>query len=277
MKRAFTLSLSIIAISGIILLQSYSSGPAANNTRATGAPGDGVNTCVTCHNSGGPFGTINIDVEVEDGQGNPVTEYIPDATYKMTVTVNNSSGDPHGYGFQMVCLKTDGNVNVPGWSNPSDNAQLESSGGRNYVEHHEISETNVFTVDWTAPDAGTGTVKFYVGGNAVNGNGQNTGDRAALASLEMDEMETDTTDTTTGVIMLNTVAKQWSIYPNPAANVVHISGVSTNTVARVYNMHGEEILTGGFNVRSLKIEDLPRGYYFIRIDGQPGIQKFLKL
>lgn len=258
-----------------LLLQSYSSGPAFNNTRATGAPGDGVYTCVSCHNSGGPFGPLAIDVEVLDSDSNSITEYIADSFYTVAVTVNHSAGSPAGFGFQMICLENENHDNLSGWSNPSANAKLSVSAGRNYVEHNAISTSNVFTVKWKAPQSGTGSVTFYVGANAVNGNGGNTGDNARLTSLVIDEVPGDTNDTATG-IGIPAQAEAWTIYPNPVHDVLYIRGAG-NRNTRVYHADGREVFSRSYKNQPLYLHDLPKGYYIIRIDGLPGTRRFVKL
>ena len=176
------------AVIGITLLTSNASGPASNGNRATGAPGDGSNTCVSCHNGNGNFGNVSIDLSMTDQNGNLKSEYVPDSVYEIKVTVNNSMGSPAGYGFQMICLDSDDD-NYDGWDNPSSNAQLSTSASRDYVEHDGISSSNEFTVDWTAPSEGSGEITFYVGANAVNGTGGTDMDRAAIDNFSFDEKE----------------------------------------------------------------------------------------
>lgn len=264
MRNKYPFILSTLVLGGTILLQSYSSGPAASNARATGAPGDGASTCVTCHNSGGSFGTINIDLEIEDDNGNAVTEYKADSSYLMTVTVNNSMGSPAGYGFQMICLEDDGNSNVPGWSNPSSNAQLSVSAGRNYVEHDGMSTSNEFSVHWTAPAAGMGDLTFYIGANAVNGNGQNSGDRAALTSVTISEIPSDTGDTTSGIFDVPTEAS-WSVFPNPAHEVIQVSGLPFQAQVAIYDVRGVRVRAASLQGNGqLALGDLEPGLYFVQ-------------
>ena len=78
MKKIY-LSLITCGVLGIVLLNSNAGGPASNGNRATGAPGDGSSTCVTCHNSGGAFGNVTIDMSMKDANGNVKTEYIADS------------------------------------------------------------------------------------------------------------------------------------------------------------------------------------------------------
>jgi len=277
MKKRYIGFLPVFILSSAILLQSYSSGPAANNTRATGAPGDGANTCVTCHNSGGHFGPLDVVVEVKDAQGTSVAEYLPDSDYTVSVTVNHGSGTPAGFGFQMICLKTEGNKNVPGWSSPSPNAKLSTSAGRNYVEHKRVSTSNIFTVQWKAPQVGTGNVKFYIGANAVNGNGSNIGDNARLTSVELTEVPTDTIDTVSGITLAGSQMAHWHLYPNPVHDDIHLRNVPLDAVWYIHDARGVEIQSLIYTGQPIDLSALPRGQYFMRMENLPGIQRFIKL
>lgn len=271
----YGLWMAMIAIGSAVLFQSYSGGPAAGNARATGAPGDGPNTCVTCHNSGGSFGSVSIDLLIEDMNGNAVSTYMADSIYSMTITVNHSSGNPAGFGFQMICLEDDNDSNVPGWSNPSSNAQLSSSGGRNYVEQDGTSASNVFTVDWTAPEVGTGDLTFYLGGNAVNGANGNNGDRAALASVSISETLVDTMDSATSV---GSVVAQstWRVYPNPADERIILDGLESGSRVSIYDVHGSLVRTEMFlQSKEISVQDLEPGLYLIQAENQNAVQRLL--
>lgn len=268
--------MALAVIGSAILFQSYSGGPAAGNARATGAPGDGPNTCVTCHNSGGSFGTVSIDLEIEDMNGNAVSTYMADSMYSMTITVNHSMGNPAGFGFQMICLEDDSDSNVPGWSNPSSNAQLSTSGGRNYVEQDGISTSNVFTVDWTAPEAGTGDLTFYLGANAVNGANGNNGDRAALSSVSISETLVDTMDTTTTNVAHLPGRPSWRVYPNPAHGQILFDGLESGSQVSIYDVQGALVRTEWFTAfKEMDVRDLEPGLYLIRSENRSEVQRLL--
>ncbi|MEY3399138.1 MAG: hypothetical protein RL220_1732, partial [Bacteroidota bacterium] len=105
----------------------------------------------------------------------------------------SSMGAPAGYGFQMTCLTTPGNVPVAGYSNLGSNVNqvLLTNGvynGRTYLEQPTMSVSNQFNFRWTAPASGTGTVRFYAAGNAVNGNNSSAGDKAGSTTLTVNEL-----------------------------------------------------------------------------------------
>ncbi len=164
-----------------------------DNVGSTGAPLE-PQTCANCHNSGAAFGTVSLTIEVFfDGTNTPVAAYTPGTLYDMRVTVNNSMGSPQGRGFQMTCLTFPGNAPLAGYSALASNVQqitltTGTWAGRTYVEQPTMSVSNQFTFSWTAPPAGTGAVRFYAAGNAVNGNNSSGGDRSGSATLTLSEL-----------------------------------------------------------------------------------------
>lgn len=269
MKKIY-LSFITCGVLGIVLLNSNAGGPASNGNRATGAPGDGSSTCMTCHNNTGTFGDVTIDLAFVDKNGNPKSEYVPDSTYDIKVTVNNEMGTPAGYGFQMICLDSS-EANHDGWSSPSANAQLTTSAGRNYVEHDGISSSNEFTVKWTAPAAGAMYVTFYVGGNAVNEASGNSGDRAGLNEFTFSEVEGEEPNS---VVELS--QKGLSVYPNPTAGLVNIVN-DKNASIHVFNTEGKLVQLETTNTNQIDLTNQPTGFYML-INPETGkSQKVFKL
>ncbi len=195
MRKFTTIYLLPVLLLLYLFLTSNSGGRAsAAGQDNTNAPGSG-GTCGNCH-GGGSYGTVTLNIQVfQAGTTTPVTSYVGGTTYDMRVTVSNSAGSPAGYGFQMICLTTPGNtpVSLP-YTNLASNVKqiLFTSGGLNgkrYVEHQGVTNNNTFNFSWTAPAAGTGTVRFYASGNAVNGAGS-SGDNAGATTLTLAEQAT---------------------------------------------------------------------------------------
>lgn len=195
MRKFTTIYLLPVLLLLYLFLTSNSGGRAsAAGQDNTGAPGSG-GTCGNCH-GGGSYGTLTLTIQVfQAGTSTPVTSYVGGTTYDMRVTVNNSAGSPAGYGFQMICLTTPGNtpVSLP-YTNLASNVKqiLFTSGGLNgkrYVEHQGVTNNNTFNFSWTAPAAGTGSVRFFASGNAVNGGGS-SGDNSGATTLTLAEQAT---------------------------------------------------------------------------------------
>ena len=216
-----TLSILLSLIISYATLTGSSNGrAAAANEGNTGAPGDAVTTCISCHN-GGPIQT-GISIAFKDSAGNALTEYTPNHNYMVEVTLNPTAGSPNGYGFQMVALEDGGNTAISSWNNPANNVKISAANGRRYAEHNGVSTTETFEVYWTAPDTGTGGVTFYTAGNAVNSNGTTMGDGAAKTTLTI--TEAGGSGNPTGIELIS-IAKP-TIYPNPATEYFFISNFS---------------------------------------------------
>lgn len=67
-----------------------------------------------------------------------------------------------------------------------------------------------------------------------------------------------------GEIVKNNV----QVYPNPSANVIHITGVDNPTVT-IYNMAGSVMIQSS-NTNSLDLQELVKGVYFIHVQNPAG-------
>ena len=277
MKKNYFAFSSVVLIAIVTLLQSNASGPASNGNRATGAPGDGASTCVTCH-SGGGFGNVSVLVELKDSENNTVTEYVPEQLYDVDVTVTNSAGNPAGYGFQVISMS--GNTSLNSFSDPGNGVKLSTSSSRQYAEHNSPNSGGSFTLKWTAPSPGTGDVDFYFGANAVNGNGNNGSDNATIGDVTFSEIIGDTTDTTgngepQGLSELSFNENSLSVYPNPAQNLVFVEGYTANGTINIYTINGSLVKSVVLNQNQFDVSELEAGIYFIQADTKLG--KFVKL
>lgn len=236
---------------------SSSGGRAASaNAGNTGAPGDATQTCVSCH--GSAAFSVTQTIGVFDTAGNSVSAYVPGQEYEITVT-NSSTGSPAGYGFQLVCLENDGNTNIGGWSNPGGNVQFATAnGGREYAEHDGISSTNSFSLTWTAPAAGTGSVTLYASGNAVNNDGTTGGDGAATSTKQLNEQGNPAGVEETASLAL-------SVFPNPTTDVIYLQHYTG--AYHLYSLTGKELANGIANRTgtSLDLNEFPSGIYLLKL------------
>lgn len=269
----------------VCLLQSSSQGRAnAANSGNTGAPGEST-TCITCHGTNADV-QVDLNIEAKDADGEVVTEYEPEATYNLTVTIDATMGSPAAYGFQMVSINAPVDVDgdaINDWVNVSDNARIIHlpANNRTYVEHKGPSNTNEFTVQWKAPGAGAGVVTFYACGNGVNLGGSTAGDNAACHTLVFSERIVSHTQDLANRMDI-------SVAPNPAHDFIQVFShlVSSGQYSiRIYSMNGQLMqeqykdLPGGEQKTSLDISQLVRGTYIIRIGSRNEAVnlKFVKL
>jgi len=163
----------LILVIAIITYASVS-GPEA---RYTNAPGD-IGNCVNCHDT---FHTANV------GPGsvtltNIPSVYNPGQQYTLTVTVQQSGRTK--FGFQLTAIDGDGDRagTLAILGNDTQINPMTGTGNRQYIQHSPqgtnptSSGRRVWQIRWTAPSTDIGTVRFFISGNAANGDGTNQND-----------------------------------------------------------------------------------------------------
>lgn len=271
----FGLFLTLLA--GILSLGN-SGGAARNGNFFTGAPSAGggtEGTCSTCHR-GGNFGDPVLATTITDADGNTFDDtfgYRPGNTYTITVAVGHGDVAPAGYGFQSQALDaTNSRAGTFALPADSDGVQITNPGnGRSYAEQSRISNDSTFTFEWTAPDAGTGTVDLYVTGNLVNRAAGTGGDNGSTAPLVLNLLEADLSS----VRNLRTLPGR--LYPNPAAEVAPVLEVELPTAGayelRLLNTLGQVMARENHDAPAgpmwftLPTEGLPPGTYFVELRG----------
>lgn len=271
MNRKLTLTSLGLLLLGFLLINSSNGRATAANEGNTGAPGDVApagRTCQNCHLSSAI--QVNMGIEVTDLDENPVTAYVPGNTYQVKVKINSVAGTPSAYGFQLVSEIDAGNQSVNTFANPSANAKLvNTSNGRQYAEHKTPSASNEFSVQWTAPAAGTGPVTFYSAGNGVNSNGQSSGDGASKTSFSLPEEAGSSVFEPSRMLQL-------ALAPNPASESIRVSAVDPLLGAytlRISDRSGRvvtqlsAIAFGGDFAQVIDLGTLPSGHYFLQVLG----------
>lgn len=262
---------------GILLMGNSGGRAAAQNQGNTGAPGDQMQgnapwTCITCH-SNGPIET-EVGIEVfEAGTSMAVTEYLPNVTYDVKVTVNDVNGDAEGYGFQIVSLIDADESDVNGWSNPEMGVQIATANntGRSYAEHQGAQDDNEFMVQWTAPAEGAGSVTFYAAGTSVNRNNMSSGDGGAIAQ-PLTLMES-----TVGIFDVTLLNAAMKVFPNPAVDYLSVrveSNFSGTVSAEIMDVQGRIVMTRpldlitGVNETQFDVNQLDAGTYMLRLSSE---------
>jgi len=245
--------------------------------RLTGAPGDNPLACTQCHNS----------FPLNSGKGSvrvvfPGTAYRPGMTYRMRVELRDP--DQQRWGFQLTARLASDPANAPAGDliPPGDLARVVCGNGAakpctpgNGIQliMHTVPGTRTgirngvdFEFDWTAPPAGSGSVSFYVAGNAANGDGTNQGDYIYTSSLTIQEDTTPlgTRPSAYDVAHLvsdlpgwadrldSNLAVPWGIALGPAtAFWISNAGTATSTL---YNSNGEP-----FPVNAPLVVRIPQG------------------
>jgi len=171
----------LIPIGFAWFLLSNSGGAAAvQNVDRTSSP-LGVGSCGSCH-SGGNYSPV-ISAELLDNN-TVVSKYSPGKLYQVRVTIV-AGNNPRGYGFQLVSLSGNNNLQGGTFGNAPAGFNKVTLDNRVYVEHSSTRSSGTFVIPWTAPLVGTGSVRFYSAGLAVNGSNGTGGDSHVQAALPL--------------------------------------------------------------------------------------------
>jgi hypothetical protein len=238
-----------------LFLGSFSSGPTGSQGDLTSSPLSTSN-CNQCHAQTASL-SPNVVIGVQEtATQTPVSngEYIPGTVYTVSFTVTGAPANG-GYGMQATALAQGMAPFQAGtFASASTGAKLTTSGGVQYLEHSQRSSTGVFTMQWTAPAAGTGNVEFYVSGMAVNGSGSG-GDALAQATLALTE------GVSTSIIK---VANQldYQVYPNPVTNnQITIEGIDGEAMVVLTDLAGRQVWSQQLTSNQMEIPTLPKGIY----------------
>ncbi|PZF73512.1 choice-of-anchor V domain-containing protein [Taibaiella soli] len=277
---------SAFAGMAIVTLSSYQNGPyQGGNLNRTGSAGSSANCSGGCHGSNTASTIVNITLS---SNGQTVTSYTPGQTYTVTITGSNANNLPY-FGFQASCVKNSSTSTQAGsfaasGTNP---AVRNASGSLQLVEHNSpIAGTAAgsgysysTSFSWTAPAAGTGSVKFFVTLNAVNHDGTTNGDQPNANTALISEATTGVSEATKDVAL--------NIFPNPAQNDIniHADNVTPGTYSlTVFDLTGKKlesknvIANGSELETSVSVGGWAAGLYHIQLskDGMKKVIPFVK-
>lgn len=274
MLKKFTLSLVFISALVIVYDANYNNahtnGSGAPSGR-TGSPGDGA----TCNNGNCHSGAAPTDHVAAITSDVPVDGYIPGNTYTITATATKSGVTE--VGFQISPQNASG-TKLGSFVTPlpagTQFANPNTGGANKYVTHTSSGTastgTKTWTVQWTAPAAGTGTVTFYGAFNFTNSNNNDNGDVIKTTSLDITE--------NTSIGIDETVADGgFDVFPNPANDIINVSFFlyeMTSVSVEMFDINGrlvkqtntENLHPGRHELKFNAHGDLEAGVYFIRLN-----------
>lgn len=253
-----------LLLSGAVIFLGSSSGPAAvqGQDRTGGPLSNGF--CGNCHAAGAFNPSIDVKL-LQDG--NEVQGYMAGETYTMQVTISADMG-AQVYGFQAVALAGGDNEQAGSWTETT-GTQIVNLENRDYIEHNQRSESNVFEVEWTAPAASAGEVSFYAAGIAANNAQGSGGDGAAalMAPVVLADLSVNTNE-------LPELANNIKAFPNPVADLLNLQlevDEATDADLILYNSLGQPLLRqatrfgAGLNQEALDLSNLPAGHYTLEV------------
>ncbi len=241
MKNRILSSLLLTAIAGICYF-----GFSSNSTGATGAN----KTCASagCHVNQDNKTNVTII-------GLPITgSYTPGATYSLTLGVVRTGSK--GAGFNMACSAGTFSITTSG------NAQTNTA--KDEVTHVLTGNAGLgvtlFTFNWIAPTgATTPDVTFSAIGNAVNKNGNNSGDTSGVFTVVVP-----------GSGQSNAIgdvqATKVSSYPNPVIQNLTVAAGNIKTI-QVISYTGAVIpVTYNTTANNAVVDcsNLPHGMYTVK-------------
>ena len=282
-KFSFIYPLFAVVLIGS-LVSAYSTGRAAAGFANTGAPGDDEispntpKTCAYCHSAGQFSPTVSFAF-YDSANTKVVTKYVPGRVHTIRFTIKAGTGVPKAYGFQMIGLRKTDSAEYKGFLAQAQQTDqyvhivLDANNKRTYAEHPTPNPNNTFNVKWRAPAAKSGTIVFYGAGNAVNGDGDQTGDGASSTSVELSEG-------TSGVNELSLVIHEFTAFPNPVNGMATLSlnsGVAQEVTLMISDLSGRTVYSSTWslhldeNNRTLDLSQLAKGVYLATLTGSNGV------
>ena len=257
MNRNFILSPLALAVGAMVWVSASGGVAQVQSKDRTGSPVSD-NACTMCHTPSANFST-SASIKIKDANGVEVSEYVPGDLYTLTVGVQ-SSGD-NGHGFQITGMFA--NNTSAGSCNPiTTNTQKISLNNRWYFEHSSLLTGGVYEMEWLAPQSGNGDVTFYGSALATNGNGVTSGDDYEnIPNLIISEA------TTTSIAKLNK-EMDVKLYPNPVSANLNVS-LSNNEIEKVEVFDITGMLVISKEVKSsftqLDMSELGNGNYVVKV------------
>lgn len=272
---------TFLVLAGVVLIFSNSSGGAAavQSQDRTGSPLSSA-SCQTCHSNGAFAPTI--EAELLDGD-DPVTSYEAGQTYTLRVTISPTAGNPARFGFQAVALTGGSHDNAGSFQNPPAGFQVTELNGRQYAEHASPATETTLEIEWQAPPAGTGEVRFYAAGVAANnGNGSGGDSGVRLGNpLTIGELLSSDAEALAG-------NATFDLLQNPVRDRARLrlqTRESRRYQLRLFDAAGRTLQSRdllpptGEEILEVEMEELKGGLYFISLsDGKKVVtRKVLKI
>lgn len=256
--------LMVLAIPTFLVLYSFSEGSPGGKT---GSPGDNGSNCTGCH-KGNDVQNVGDWIMSDIPEGG----YIPGNIY--AITASGTQEAVGAFGFEITSENEAGVKKGEFTVTDEERTQRVSS---NAVTHtlegtKPTGDEVEWTMKWTAPEAGTGQVRFYAAINAANGNGNNGGDQIYLTMLSVDE------DVSISVAE-NLWKDQLNMYPNPSNAIVNLN-LPEGADYYLIDMLGNQIESKK-NVGSketIDISEFDNGVYFVQVihNGESYTSRLLK-
>ncbi len=231
----------------------------------SGSPADGK-TCTACHAGTAEAKTNIITSDI------PATGYVPGNTYTISVTLNNTGTTR--FGFQLSPQNNAGTMLGTWGANTTETQVIASKWATHKLASTTGTDTKTWTLQWTAPSAGTGDVTFYGAFNIANGDNGTGGDKIWTSSMTVSEQGANSIKEA-GLITMNAYVSgnklmiTWNEPSNESALITLV------------DMQGKSVAKWGAKDRtttfSASLPQLESGVYVVRVESEVlrGTQKVL--
>ncbi|PQJ09031.1 hypothetical protein CJD36_020855 [Flavipsychrobacter stenotrophus] len=279
MKKRFLL-LPLIAIGAYVTLSSniggYLSNATGSNGGTVGCGGGG------CH-SNTASSTVTQTTIIVDSAGTLVTVYHPGVTYRVSLAAGTAATSGlTKFGFQLSSSKAASAAQAGTWvaATAPVNATVSAMGPFSVVRHTAPMSDSVIlagaafvypvSIQWTAPAAGTGAVKFFGVINAVNNN----------TNADAGDLWNSTTTTITEYVdhtLVSEVAAKVAIntFPNPVTSsfTLQLSNAAAGTYGvQVMDITGKIVVkqsvevTGNTASSTINLSNFAAGRYHVVVE-----------
>ena len=207
----------------------------------TGSPNDG-SSCTQCHYGGqGTGATITTNI--------PANGYIPNQVYTITANIQGSNDQ---YGFEITAEEANFGSAKKGTFFITNNTETKLTNNNKAVTHKLGgilgSGSKSWSMNWEAPNTGTGAVTFYGAFIEGNMNQNNSGDTYHSSNLTVSEAVINS---------VNNLSTQNDFIFN-TANMT----IESNTIVSLHDIKGKLVLTTTNNLT--KIDYLKKGIYILK-------------
>lgn len=231
----------IVLTAGIV----YTSGSPGGYS---GSPGDGGANCTDCHGGTASVKSGWITSNI------PQSGYIAGQTY--TITVTGTLANATKAGFEITC--EDSQNIKSGTFVITNSTETKLTNGNKAVTQKSggvtpTSGTKVWTVNWTAPSSGSGSVTFYAAFNL-----KTTARNTFTSTLSVTENTTS--------IETNEIDDFIKLYPNPTNGILYFNNNTSLKNISVIDLSGKEVMNISNISENIDISNLKAGIYSVVVN-----------
>ncbi|HMG15991.1 MAG TPA: choice-of-anchor V domain-containing protein [Saprospiraceae bacterium] len=279
MKKNVLLTVFTLSLFSIVWMGHNTGAAKIQGKDRTGSPvAFGTCSFSGCH-TGGNFGT-KTTLTFTDPKGVVVTtKYKPSTLYSVKINVAGTAMGgglaPAGYGFQVTALRP--NNDSAGTFSNAPVAQIINIGARTYVEQAFQNTGGNWLFKWSSPAKGTGQVKFYACGLAVDNKLNVAGDESGTLIKTLEESTATYEVANTFSVKMNNVIED-ELYILLSSDKSEEYKFELIDLSVKVLKSEKQFVNNGLNTIVLSVGNLPTGIHLLHIskNGEMITKKFIK-